>query len=50
MNEALTIIDEDAVWVPLFSYNQISAVANGLEGVTILPTQLPVFKDAYWAE
>ena len=49
INEALTIIDGDAVWIPIFSYNQISAMANGLEGVNILPTQLPVFKDAHWA-
>lgn len=50
IQEALKIIDEDAVWIPIFSYDQISAVAKDLKGVDILPTQLPVFKDAYWAD
>lgn len=50
MKEALTIIDEDAVWIPIFSYDQVSAVAKGLEKINILPTQLPIFKDAYWTD
>ncbi len=50
MHEALGIIMEDAPWIPIFSYDQISAVANGLEGIDVLPTQLSVFKNAYWAE
>lgn len=39
LEQAIAICNEDAAWVPLYVYEQISAQAVGLTGVEILPNQ-----------
>lgn len=49
IHQALEIVSADAPWIPLYTHTMISGQAENLEGVYILPTQLPRFEKAYFS-
>ena len=48
IHQALNIISEDAVWIPLYVYKQVTAYDTRLNGVYVYPTQIPKFEKAYF--
>ena len=44
--QAQTIIHEDAVWVPLHALQQVVGVRSNVDGVSILPIEIVLVKDA----
>lgn len=48
IQSALKIVSADAPWIPVYTFTMVSGEQTGLEGVYILPTQLPKFEKAYF--
>lgn len=48
IQKALKIVSSDAPWIPIYTFTMVSGEQVGLEGVYILPTQLPKFEKAYF--
>ena len=41
------LVIDDAPWIPLYVYQQVSAYRSDLTGITILPMEVPLFTRAY---
>ena len=50
LNEAYQLIDDDAVWCPLYTKNMINAQVSNLEGVVIDSIEMLHLKDAHYTE
>lgn len=49
IEKALKMVSADAPWIPLYTYSMLCGESSGLEGVYILPTQLPRFEKAHFS-
>ena len=46
MKNAQQILVDDAIWIPLYVYSQISVHTKGLSGMSVLPLECPLFMNA----